>query len=115
MKLWTLRQEWNEKEHNREFNSLIKKQIEGSIDYDVMVVCISLLPQFKDNETTYIEHLTDLANYKEFCQKSKEIMRRMPGGRYEVTYRQDGSNETFFNDKVRNYLYATLTTDEVLL
>lgn len=114
MKLWTLRQEWNEKEYNREFNSLITSQINGDIEYEEMTRKLSLLPKYTNDNAEYITHLADFSDYKLFCQKAKETMRSMPKGRYEVIYRQEGSNETFFNDKVRNYLYATLNTDEVI-
>lgn len=114
MKLWTLRQEWNEKEYNREFNSLISSQIKGDIEYEEMARKLSLLPKYTKNTTEYIIHLGDFSDYKLFCQKAKEIMRCMPKGRYEVIYKQEESNETLFNDRVRNYLYATLNTDEVI-
>lgn len=108
MKTWILRQEWNEKEYDNYFTHVVRLNLEGMIEYEVIDLIMKNLP--KAGTAEHIDVVTD-NNYKVFCQKSKQIMRARKAKYYVITMLSDGS--VLRNDRVLKYLYATLNDDEV--
>ena len=64
MKLWTLRQEWNEKERDKAFEAYVKSEIEGSLSFEEMLDRINLLPGTTKDTTTYLELVLKECDYK---------------------------------------------------
>lgn len=108
MKTWILRQEWNEKEYDKYLAHVVKLNLEGLIEYEIIDLIMKNLPNVESTE--YLDVITD-NNYKVFCQKSKEIMRARKAKYYVITKLSDGS--VLHNDGVLKYLYATLNINEV--